>query len=160
MRPTLALILWVLGGSAMAVEMQNLGSFSIDRTEVSVADFAKFASATEFVSQAERRGGGEVYGFGWQQKPGWMWSHPFGTVADPDEPAVHLTFDEASQYCQWRGARLPTDAEWMQAAYTESRTQPVFCESAPLVRTVRCLTVANTLSIGFEVRRWSQCSAG
>ena len=124
MRPTLALILWVLGGSAMAVEMQNLGSFSIDRTEVSVADFAKFASATEFMSQAERRGGGEVYGFGWQQKPGWIWSHPFGTVADPDEPAVHLTFDEASQYCQWRGARLPTDAEWMQAAYTESRTQP------------------------------------
>lgn len=36
----------------------------------------------------------------------------------------------------------------------------VFCESAPLVRTVRCLTVANTLSIGFDVRRWSQCSAG
>ena len=33
-------------------------------------------------------------------------------------------------------------------------------DSAPLVRTVRCRTVANTLSIGFEVRRWSQCSAG
>jgi hypothetical protein len=33
-------------------------------------------------------------------------------------------------------------------------------DSAPLVRTVLCLTVAKTLSIGFEVRRWSQCSAG
>ena len=33
-------------------------------------------------------------------------------------------------------------------------------DSAPLVRTVRCRTVANTLSIGLEVRRWSQCSAG
>ncbi|MBX9933488.1 MAG: transposase [Methylobacterium sp.] len=32
--------------------------------------------------------------------------------------------------------------------------------SRPLVRTVRCRTVANTLSIGFELRRWSQCSAG
>jgi hypothetical protein len=29
----------------------------------------------------------------------------------------------------------------------------VSCDSAPLVRTVRCRTVANTLSIGFEVRR-------
>ena len=36
----------------------------------------------------------------------------------------------------------------------------VFCDSAPLVRTVRCRTVANTLSIGFDVRRWPQCSAG
>ena len=29
----------------------------------------------------------------------------------------------------------------------------VFCESAPLVRTVRCRTVAKTLSIGLAVRR-------
>ena len=29
----------------------------------------------------------------------------------------------------------------------------VFCESAPLVRTVRCRTVAKTLSIGLPVRR-------
>ncbi len=30
----------------------------------------------------------------------------------------------------------------------------------PLVRTVLCRTVANTLSMGFVVRKWSQCSAG
>src|ERR1700687_3334043 len=36
----------------------------------------------------------------------------------------------------------------------------VFVDRAPFVRTVRCRTVANTLSIGFDVRRWSQCSAG
>src|SRR6187200_116021 len=36
----------------------------------------------------------------------------------------------------------------------------VFADRAPFVRTVRCRTVANTLSIGFDVRRWSQCSAG
>ena len=32
----------------------------------------------------------------------------------------------------------------------------VSCDSAPFMRMVRCLTVANTLSIGFEVRKWSQ----
>ena len=31
---------------------------------------------------------------------------------------------------------------------------------APLVRTVRCRKVPNMLSIGFDVRRWSQCSVG
>src|SRR5215468_3285854 len=36
----------------------------------------------------------------------------------------------------------------------------VFAERAPFVRTVRCRTAANTLSIGFDVRRWSQCSVG
>ena len=36
----------------------------------------------------------------------------------------------------------------------------VFCDRAPFVRTVRCRTVAKTLSTGFEVRWWSQCSAG
>ena len=39
-------------------------------------------------------------------------------------------------------------------------SRAVLGDSAPFVRTVRCRTVANTLSIGFEVRRWSQCSAG
>jgi hypothetical protein len=29
-----------------------------------------------------------------------------------------------------------------------------------LVRTVLCRTVANTLSIGLVVRKWTQCSAG
>jgi hypothetical protein len=36
----------------------------------------------------------------------------------------------------------------------------VVADRDPFVRTVRWRTVANTLSIGFDVRRWSQCSAG
>jgi len=39
----------------------------------------------------------------------------------------------------------------MTSLNTMSRA--VSCDSAPLVRTVRCRTVANTLSIGFDVRR-------
>ena len=39
---------------------------------------------------------------------------------------------------------------FFDAALTKVKTISfaVFCESAPLVRTVRCLTVANTLSMG------------
>src|SRR6516165_10568487 len=48
------------------------------------------------------------------------------------------------------------------AALTSLNTMSlaVLADRAPLVRTVRSCTVANTLSIGFDVRRWSQCSAG
>ena len=47
----------------------------------------------------------------------------------------------------------------LAAAMTSLNTmsRAVSCDSAPLVRTVRCRTVANTLSIGFDVLRWSQC---
>src|ERR671912_303494 len=43
----------------------------------------------------------------------------------------------------------------LAAAMTSLNTisRAVACDSAPLVRTVRCRTVANTLSIGFAVRR-------
>ena len=43
----------------------------------------------------------------------------------------------------------------LAAAMTSLKTisLAVSCDSAPLVRTVRCRTVANTLSIGLEVRR-------
>src|SRR5712672_2398268 len=48
------------------------------------------------------------------------------------------------------------------AAVTSLNTMSlaVLVDRAPFVLTVRCRTVANTLSIGFDVRRWSQCSAG
>ena len=103
-------------------DMHTIEGFAIDRTEVSIAQFQRFAEATGFVSQAERSGGGEVYGWGWEQKPGWTWQRPFGVESDPRLPAVHLTFDEATAYCAWRGARLPTEIEWRQAAYVEHRS--------------------------------------
>jgi len=118
------MVYFAIAAPVSATEMQSIDGFRIDRTEVSVGAFAEFAQDTGFVSAAERAGGGEVYAFGWQQKSGWTWSHPFGTPADAAEPAVHLTYAEAEQYCRWRGARLPTDLEWMQAAYTEYRTDP------------------------------------
>lgn len=105
-------------------DMQVIDDFLIDRTEVSIAEFNRFASETGFVSDAERAGGGEVYGWGWEQKPGWTWKTPFGVESNDQLPAVHLTYDEAESFCQWRGARLPTENEWRKAAYVETRDEP------------------------------------
>ena len=121
-RPVL-LFAVLLGGAAQA-DMQSVGGFEIDRTEVTIAEFARFVAATQTVTKAERDGGGLVFESGWTRKPGWTWKTPFGRPGDPREPAVHVTFTEAKAYCAWAGKRLPKDREWLEAAYTERRPNP------------------------------------
>jgi len=137
-RPALAPLLALLIPFAVAaqpnpagIDWQQIGDFSIARTETTIGQFRRFVDATGTVTRAERIGGGEVYEAGWVRKPGWTWRSPFGGgTAHDDEPAVHVTFDEAQAFCRWAGARLPTDEEWVRAAYTESRVAP----STPFVR--------------------------
>ncbi|MDN5252221.1 SUMF1/EgtB/PvdO family nonheme iron enzyme [Betaproteobacteria bacterium LSUCC0117] len=116
-------------GHAAQVPQQRIGNLLWDAHEVTVGQVQAYATATGFVSQAERAGGGMVYEAGWTQKPGWSWRAPYGQPAAADEPAAHLTFNEASAICQHVGKRLPTDAEWVNAAYQEQRPQP----TAPFV---------------------------
>ena len=114
-----------LSASAQTGERMPLPGFAIDRTEVTIAQFARFAAATSLVTRAERTGGGYEFVGGWQQRPGWNWRNPEGhTPASDRLPAVHLTHGEAQSYCSWAGGRLPSSEEWMSAAYTEQRSAP------------------------------------
>lgn len=101
---------------------QPVGRLLWDRHEFTVGELKRHASKTGFVSRAEREGGGYIYESGWVKKQGWTWKAPYGAPAADDEPAVHITFDEAQAICQARGARLPTDEEWRAAAYLEQRS--------------------------------------
>lgn len=114
----------LIGTSTGQADMQSIGDFAIDRTEVTIGAFRKFVDATGLVTKAERDGGGMIYEAGWVRKAGWTWRRPFGQAAHDHEPAVHVTFAEAQAYCRWAGKRLPTDAEWVEAAYTERRRSP------------------------------------
>ncbi|MEY3286098.1 MAG: hypothetical protein RL500_828 [Pseudomonadota bacterium] len=105
-------------------EMQAIGRFEIDRTEVTIGAFRSFVQATGTRTKAEREGGSLIYEAGWEKRSGWAWHSPFGTPGAPEEPAVHITHGEAQAYCRWAGKRLPTEAEWREAAYTERRAQP------------------------------------
>ncbi|WP_210115070.1 formylglycine-generating enzyme family protein [Roseovarius aestuariivivens] len=102
----------------------DLGAFRIDPTEVTVQAFAAFAEETGLVTQATREGGGFEWGAGWQRRPGWTFRTPYGAPAAGTEPAVHVSWQEARDFCAHAGGRLPTREEWATAAYTETRTDP------------------------------------
>ncbi len=124
---------WALSGLPQALaqapspvgERVTLGSWAMDRTEVTIGQFERYARATGTVTRAEKEGGGFEYGAGWERRPGWSWRKPDGVApASADLPAVHLDFAEAQAYCRWAGGRLPTGAEWQKAGFTELRESP------------------------------------
>lgn len=114
----------MLSFALAAITWLPVAELQVARTETTVAQFRAFAQATGTRTRAEREGGGQVYESGWVTQPGWTWRTPFGRPAADDEPAVHVTFDEAQAFCRWAGGRLPSDAEWVRAAYTETRAAP------------------------------------
>lgn len=112
----------------------ELASFAIDRTQVTNAQFADFVNATGWVTDCERAEptGSAVFRMTdgpvdlrdpsrwWRLVEGASWRHPTGSGSSVNglelHPVVHVSYQDAMAFAQWRGARLPTDLEWEVAA--------------------------------------------
>ena len=104
-----------------------LDAFWIDQTEVTVAQFQDFVTATNYQTDAERgccagkhaKPGGNVFAPWAYFVKSAYWKSPEGMVepeALPRRPVVQVSWNDAVAYCKWVGRRLPTEAEWDKAA--------------------------------------------
>jgi sulfatase modifying factor 1 len=103
----LTVLSFALMSSAVASEDRALiGRFAIDRTEVTIGQFRAYARATNRTTAAEREGGGFDFAGGWMRRNGWTWRTPQGEPAKDAAPAVHISWNEAREFCAYTGGRF------------------------------------------------------
>ena len=83
----------------------DVPAFTIDSHAVTNGEYLEYMTATgakapHFWARGERE---------------WFWRGMFAMVPLPLDAPVYVTHDEAAAYARWKGARLPTEAEWHRA---------------------------------------------
>lgn len=97
-------------------------AFLMDRTPVTVAQFAAFAAAAHYRTDAERYGSAGVLDEregAWVAVSGANWRYPQGPrepAAPDDHPVTQVSWRDADAFCTAYGARLPSEFEWERAA--------------------------------------------
>jgi formylglycine-generating enzyme required for sulfatase activity len=104
----------------------KLGAFAIDRFPVTVAAYAVFVEAGGYGDPRFWSSDG----WAWRKdnaidKPRFWGEDEWRAYLVPNHPVVGVSFYEAEAYALFRGARLPSEAEWEKAARgTDGRRYP------------------------------------
>ena len=105
----------------------KIENFFINKYEVTIKEFEQFARKNNYITLAERNGGGYEWGTGWEKRDGWNYKSPYGSAPKSLlEPAVHINRFEAEKYCQSISGRLPTFKEWKISAYKQILSSKLF----------------------------------
>jgi len=84
------------------VHSVNLSAYTIDKYEVTNASYAVCVDAGKCAPPLDTRSATR--------------STYYGDSQYKNYPVVNVTWEMAKKYCEWRGARLPSEAEWEKAA--------------------------------------------
>jgi hypothetical protein len=91
------------------------GTFEMGKYPVTVAEYKVFVEDDGYADERWWRDGG----FGTEKEPrGWA-----EQLEHLNRPIVNVSWYEAAAYGAWKGARLPTEAEWEMAAAGKSKRE-------------------------------------
>lgn len=108
----------------------GMGDYWIGKYEVTVAEFAAFVKDTKYVTDAEKKGVGEVWSKSkktYETKKGVNWRHDeYGTPRLASSyhlyPVINVSHNDATAYCDWLSKKfnkiyyLPSVSDWMEVA--------------------------------------------